>query len=82
VSSSQQRMLGVLACLMLLNAGQAPSIRQLAEALKVRKSTAWKRLHWIEKKGLWSGATRSLTETGLLSAKTGLVSALDELLTR
>jgi Mn-dependent DtxR family transcriptional regulator len=48
--------------------GRAPALREIAEVLQVSKPAVFYRLHWLEKKGLWSKANRAITEAGLLSA--------------
>lgn len=67
VTDEQRGTIQTLACLTLLH-GHGPTLGELAEVLGVSKPAAFYRLHWLEKKGLWSKADRSITAAGLLSA--------------
>jgi len=67
VTDEQRRTVSTVACLTLLR-GHSPSLTEIAEVLHVSKEAVFYRLHWLEKKGLWSKADRSLTPLGLRSA--------------
>jgi predicted transcriptional regulator len=62
----QQRTIAAAACLTLLH-GRTPTLSELGEALGCSKQAAHCRLRWLEKKGLWRGENRQLTESGLRS---------------
>lgn len=66
MTEEQQRAIQVIACLTLLH-GRPPDLAELAEVFGVTKPAVLHRLHWLEKKGLWRRADRSLTELGLRS---------------
>lgn len=57
-------MLQIVAGLTLLRGG-APALGELAQALHISKPSAFERLHWMAKKGLYCSASRRLTATGL-----------------
>ena len=67
VTEEQRRTVSTLACLTLL-LGHAPTLSEIAEVLHVTKEAVFYRLHWLEKKGLWCKADRSITALGLRSA--------------
>ncbi len=67
VTEEQQRAIQVIACLTLLH-GRPPELAELAEVWGITKPAVLHRLHWLEKKGLWRKADRSVTEPGLRSA--------------
>jgi predicted transcriptional regulator len=67
VSSSQRRTLEVFLALRLLHR-RAPTLMELARSLRVTRQAVHYRLHWLEKKGLWNGSGRTITEPGLRSA--------------
>jgi Mn-dependent DtxR family transcriptional regulator len=75
VTESQRRTLRIIAGLTLLRDG-SPAISELAKVLQVSKPAAFYRLHWLEKKGLWCRASRTLTEFGLSAS--GLLTVLGQ----
>jgi Mn-dependent DtxR family transcriptional regulator len=73
VTTEQRRTLRIIAGLTLLH-DTSPAISELARVLRVSKPAAFYRLHWLEKKGLWCRASRTLTESGLSAS--GLLTVL------
>ena len=67
VTEEQRHAIQVIACLTLLH-GRAPELAELAEVFGISKPGVLHRLHWLEKKGLWRKADRSVTELGLRSS--------------
>ncbi|MFL5520596.1 MAG: hypothetical protein ACJ8B6_06645 [Gemmatimonadales bacterium] len=67
MTEEQQRAINIIACLTLLH-GRPPALAEIAEVLGVTKVAVFKRLHWLEKKGLWRKEDRSVTELGLRSS--------------
>lgn len=67
VTEVQHRTLEVVAGLTLLHR-RTPSLQEIATVLRCSRVAVFYRLHWLEKKGLWSGNARTITESGLRSA--------------
>jgi Mn-dependent DtxR family transcriptional regulator len=64
VTREQRRSLQIIAGLTLIH-GQAPALGELAAALHISKPSAFERLHWMAKKGLYCSTGRRLTPSGL-----------------
>lgn len=68
LSVEQRRTLTTVACLTLLH-GKAPTLRQLGSVLGCSRPACHYRLHYLEKKGLWSAQRWSLTDAGLSATR-------------
>lgn len=77
----QERALQMVACLTLLR-GRAPTCRQLGNVLGCSRQAAHQRLHYLEKKGFWSGRRWALTEAGLAATRPLIDRALAALQTQ
>lgn len=74
-SPQQQRTLKVVACLTLAH-GKAPTCRKLGSVLGCSRQAAQYRLHYLEKKGLWSARRWALTEAGVAATRPLIEDAL------
>jgi len=64
VTREQRRTLHIVAGLTLLH-GHAPGLGELAAALHISKPSAFERLHWMAKKGLYCSSSKRLTASGV-----------------
>lgn len=64
VTQEQRRTLAIVAGLTLIH-GHAPDLGELAQALAISKPSAFERLHWMAKKGLYCSRGKRLTPSGL-----------------